>query len=107
MQQREALEQREALDGGCLLLPTRRVREDALPENLDYADSGCDIWDRCLTCPLPRCRYDEPGGARQIFLRERDREVARLYRADVRETPEPRGKDIRAGVGAVPAVWED
>jgi hypothetical protein len=26
---------------------------------------------------------------------------------DVRETPEPRGKDIRAGVGAVPAVWED
>jgi hypothetical protein len=64
------------------LLPSRRVREDALPENLEYADSGCDIWDRCLTCPLPRCRYDEPGGARQLFLRERDREIARLYRGD-------------------------
>jgi DNA-binding CsgD family transcriptional regulator len=82
MQQREALEQCEALDEGCLLLPVRRVREDALPENLDYADSGCDIWERCLTCPLPRCRYDEPGGARQLFLRERDREIARLYRGD-------------------------
>ena len=32
---------------------------------------------------------------------------APLGREDVRETPEPRGKDIRAGVGAVPAVWED
>jgi hypothetical protein len=32
---------------------------------------------------------------------------AQLGREDVRETPEPRGKDIRAGVGAVPAVWED
>jgi hypothetical protein len=32
---------------------------------------------------------------------------APLRRDDVRETPEPRGKDIRAGVGAVPAIWED
>jgi predicted DNA-binding protein (UPF0251 family) len=58
------------------------VREDALPENLDYADTGCEIADRCLACPLPRCRYDEPGGARQIFLRERDVEIARLYRGE-------------------------
>jgi transcriptional regulator of acetoin/glycerol metabolism len=82
MEQFEALQQCEAVEGGCLLLPARRVREDALPENLEYADSGCDLWDRCLTCPLPRCRYDEPGGARQLFLRERDQEIARLYRAD-------------------------
>ena len=82
MQQREALQQREAFGEGCPLLAARRVREDALPENLEYADSGCDLWDHCLTCPLPRCRYDEPGGARQLFLRERDREIARLYRGD-------------------------
>jgi AraC-like DNA-binding protein len=82
MEQREALQQREPLGEGCLLLPARRVREDALPENLEYADGGCDLWDRCLTCPLPRCRYDEPGGARQLFLRERDREIVRLYRGD-------------------------
>jgi hypothetical protein len=65
-----------------LLLSTLRVRNDALPENQEYADSGCDLWRRCLTCPLPRCRYDEPGGARQIFLRERDSEIARLRRGD-------------------------
>jgi len=74
--------QPEALGGEPLPLPDRRVRDDALPEHQDYADSGCDIWDRCLTCPLPRCRHDEPGGARQIFLRERDSEIARLRRGD-------------------------
>jgi len=72
----------EARDEEPLLLSTRLVRDDALPENQEYADSGCDIWGRCLTCPLPRCRYDEPGGARQIFLRERDSEIARLRRGD-------------------------
>ncbi len=76
------MQQREAAGQHPFSLPTRRVREDALPENLDYADTGCDLWDRCLTCPLPRCRYDEPGGARQIFLRERDVEINRLYRRD-------------------------
>jgi hypothetical protein len=74
--------QPEALGGEPLPLPDRRVRDDALPEHQDYADSGCDIWDRCLTCPLPRCRHDEPGGARQIFLRERDSEIARLRRRE-------------------------
>jgi hypothetical protein len=72
----------EAVAEESLPFPIRRVRDDALPENLEYADTGCGLWDRCLTCPLPRCRYDEPGGARQIFLRERDREIARLYRRD-------------------------
>lgn len=25
-----------------------------------YKDTGCDIHPACLTCPLPRCRYDLP-----------------------------------------------
>lgn len=76
------MQRREVAGEEPLPLAIRRVRDDALPENLEYADTGCGLWDRCLTCPLPRCRYDEPGGARQIFLRERDREIARLYRRD-------------------------
>ncbi len=24
-------------------------------------NTGCDFWDDCLTCPLPRCRFDEGG----------------------------------------------
>ena len=41
----------------------RRPREDALPEHLHYRDGGCDLFAACLTCPLPHCRYDVPGGA--------------------------------------------
>ncbi len=25
-------------------LPLRRVRDDALPENINYVDTGCDVW---------------------------------------------------------------
>ena len=42
----------------------RRPRADALPEHTRYRDDGCDLFTSCLTCPLPRCRYDVPGGAR-------------------------------------------
>ena len=35
---------------------------DGLPENTNYQDDGCDIHDRCLTCPLPACRYEMPPG---------------------------------------------
>ncbi len=58
--------------------PTRRPREDALPEHLEYRDAGCDLFAACLTCPLPRCRYDEPGGARAMLNRVRDQDIRRL-----------------------------
>ena len=63
---------------GTGIVPLRRVRDDALPENINYADTGCDIWHRCLTCPLRRCRYDEPGGVRRLINRARDRQITRL-----------------------------
>jgi len=50
----------------------RRVRSDALPEHLAYRDAGCELAPRCLRCPLERCRYDEPGGARRMLQRSRD-----------------------------------
>src|SRR3954454_855723 len=59
----------------ALLKPQRR---DALPEHTNYADHGCDLHESCLTCPLARCRYDEPGGARKVFSEERDRDIIRL-----------------------------
>jgi hypothetical protein len=58
----------------------RRVRRDALPEEIQYRDDGCDIHPRCLTCPLPRCRYDEPGGARAMVNAFRDQRIAALRR---------------------------
>lgn len=63
-----------------------RVRIDALPEHTDYRDTGCDLSASCLECPLARCKYDEPGGARALTMAARDREIAllrRKYRAPI------------------------
>ena len=59
------------------------ARRDALPEHTQYADTGCDVHPRCLTCPLVRCRYDEPGGARKLFSEDRDRAIVSLQREGV------------------------
>ncbi|TAJ17072.1 MAG: HTH domain-containing protein [Dehalococcoidia bacterium] len=55
-----------------------QVRSDALPEHIEYRDEGCDLFASCLTCPLPRCRYDEPGGVRAMMNRERDHQIRAL-----------------------------
>jgi hypothetical protein len=64
-------------------LPPRRARSDSLPEHTQYQDTGCDVHPRCLTCPLVRCRYDEPGGVRRLFSDDRDRSIAGLQRDGV------------------------
>lgn len=56
------------------------ARIDALPEYTDYADSGCDLYPSCLNCPLPRCRYEDPGGAAAILRPGRDAHILRLSR---------------------------
>ena len=57
-----------------------RARRDALPEHTHYADTGCQVHHSCLTCPLVRCRYDEPGGARKLLADERDASIVVLQR---------------------------
>jgi len=54
------------------------VRSDALPEGTSYSDDGCEVHAHCLSCPLPRCRYDEPGGLRAIVNSHRDRQIVAL-----------------------------
>jgi hypothetical protein len=58
----------------------RRARRDALPEHTHYADTGCEVHHSCLSCPLVRCRYDEPGGARKLLADERDASIIVLQR---------------------------
>jgi hypothetical protein len=70
-----------AIDTG-FAVATRPSRKDALPEHTHYIDNGCDLHPSCLTCPLVRCRYDEPGGARRLFSDERDRRIVRLQREE-------------------------
>jgi len=33
---------------------------DALPEDTRYRDEGCELYPRCLICPFPVCRHDDP-----------------------------------------------
>ncbi|MBI4297983.1 MAG: helix-turn-helix domain-containing protein [Chloroflexi bacterium] len=53
---------------------------DRLPEYTQYQDEGCDLHPSCLGCPLPLCRYDDPGGRRSGPRAFRDREIRRLRR---------------------------
>lgn len=63
--------------------PVDKVRADALPEYTHYRDDGCDIHPHCLTCPLPRCRFDEPGGLRALINAYRDRQIVELRQRGV------------------------
>lgn len=58
------------------------LRIDALPEHTDYADTGCDLYPSCLRCPLPKCRYEEPGGAAAMLRTGRDASILRLAQQD-------------------------
>jgi len=55
-----------------------RVRADSLPEHTRYRDDGCEVNESCLTCPLPRCRYDEPGGLRGLVNSYRDGQMTEM-----------------------------
>ncbi len=56
------------------------VQERQLPENATYRDDGCDLHPSCLSCPLPACRYDVPGGKRALLNIRRDQRIASLRR---------------------------
>ncbi len=56
----------------------KKVRGDTLPEYTRYRDHGCDVHPMCLTCPLPRCRYEEPGGLRALLNEYRDQQIVEL-----------------------------
>lgn len=48
---------------------------DRLPEFTHFEDNGCDIHPKCLTCPLPRCRYDDPGWIQREQRGRRDSQI--------------------------------
>ena len=60
----------------------RKTRMDALPEYTEYDDKGCDLYPSCLRCPLPRCRYDDPGGAAGMLRTGRDAAILRVAERD-------------------------
>jgi hypothetical protein len=59
------------------------VRSDTLPENTRYVDDGCEVSPSCLNCPLPRCKYDEPGWTDVENRQQRDDEIFELRKKGV------------------------
>lgn len=50
----------------------RLVRADTLPENINYRDDGCEVSYSCLVCPLPICKFDDPGWLQRESRQSRD-----------------------------------
>ena len=45
-------------------------------------DTGCEVAPKCLECPLPQCRYDDPGWFQRHKNDERDRGIISALRQD-------------------------
>ena len=41
-----------------------RIREEYI-EALEYEDTGCEMSDKCISCPLPQCKHDDANWYRR------------------------------------------
>ena len=41
-----------------------RIRDEYL-DAIDYEDTGCEISDKCVECPLPKCKHDDSNWYRR------------------------------------------
>ena len=57
------------------------IKRPALPEEVVYRDTGCDVHHACLSCPLPVCKYEEgqPRATLWAPVRARNEEIRALY----------------------------
>ncbi len=60
-------------------LPAAGNGRDRVPELTHYRDEGCRYWHACLTCPFPRCVFEEAGGPARALRTWRDREIRRCF----------------------------
>ena len=61
---------------------------DMLPEYYPYRDLGCEVSATCLRCPLPQCKYDNPGWLQREKRYDRDRQVIYALHSDGLSAPE-------------------
>ena len=52
------------------------------PLSYIYPDRGCDLAPSCLSCPLPRCKYDDPDHFHRQRRLARDLEVVTTMRLE-------------------------
>ena len=58
-----------------------RPHADVWP--VDWIDTGCDVSKLCQTCPLVRCRYEEPNGIRSARNIPRNAEILALMEVGI------------------------
>ena len=51
---------------------------NALPENTNFRDNGCEYSPSCLTCPLRICKFDDPGWIKREDTEKRDEAFLRF-----------------------------
>ena len=54
----------------------RNLLLDTVPELYPYRDDGCEVAPACLRCPLPRCKFDDPGWYQKELRGQRDQRIA-------------------------------
>lgn len=47
-----------------------RARSNALPEGMEYPDTGCHVSPSCLACPLARCVFERARLDQRIAVTE-------------------------------------
>ena len=60
----------------------RIVRAETLPENINYRDDGCEVYFSCLDCPLPICKFDDPGWLQRESRQSRDEAMISARRSE-------------------------
>ena len=78
MTERLDRELRQAPGGPSSQRRRRELAVDLLPELYAYRDDGCEVSPSCLTCPLPRCKYDDPAWYQRYLLEQRDGQILRV-----------------------------
>lgn len=66
----------------------RTLLLDTLPELYPFRDDGCDVAPACLQCPLPRCKYDDPGWYQRELRGQRDQRILEARRAEGLTVPQ-------------------
>jgi len=70
---------------------------DILPDDLNWKDTGCELYEACLACPRDKCIEDMPRGrqrmrmssrtSKMLLLRARGKsvkDIARIFEVSVR-----------------------
>jgi len=70
---------------------------DIIPDDLNWKDTGCELYQSCLHCPREHCIEDEPRGRQKVRLSRRSlnmialkeqgksaREIAGIFEVSIR-----------------------